>query len=106
MCYKNTILMAKPEGKLPQSRQSPSPLNFPNSGSFHKIFGMHLQKGFVYLYSKNVLPLLLHFWNSSLSPNRQVIFLIGAQAHLQIRLVRVDWCKVLKIIHCTISPAG
>ena len=48
---------------------------------FHKIFGMHLQKGLVYLYTKKFLPLLLHFWNYNLSSNGQIISLIGAQAH-------------------------
>ena len=45
---------------------------------FHNIFGMHLQKGLVYLYTKKFLPLLLHFWNYNLSPNGQMISLIGA----------------------------
>ena len=73
--------MASPEGKLPESRWSFSALNFPNSGYFHKIFGLHLQKGLVYLYTKKFLPMLLHFWNYDLSPNGQVISLIFAQAH-------------------------
>ena len=49
---------------------------------------MHLQKGLVYLYTKKFLLLLLRFWNHNLSPNGQVISLIGTQAHLQTRLVR------------------
>ena len=52
---------------------------------FHKIFGMHLQKGLVYLYTKKFLPLLLHFWNYNLSPNGQMISLIGAQTRPQIQ---------------------
>ena len=42
---------------------------------------MLLQKGLVYLYSKKFLALLLHFCNYNLSPNGQIISLIGAQAH-------------------------
>ena len=55
--------MAELEGKL---RWSLSALNFPSSCYFHKIFGMHLQKGLFYLYTKKFLPLLLHFWNYNL----------------------------------------
>ena len=66
-------------------------------GYFHKISGMHLQKGLVYLYTKKFLPLLLHFWNYNLSPNAQIISLIGAQAHSQAQL------SVLNIIHCRTS---
>ena len=54
------------EGKLPEGRWSLSALNFPSSCYFHKIFGMHLQKGLVYLYTRKFLPLLLHFWNYNL----------------------------------------
>ena len=61
---------------------------------------MHLQKGLVYLYTKKFLPLLLHFWNYNLSPNGQIISLIGAQAHPQAQPLRDEWYKVLRIIHC------
>ena len=33
--------------------------NFPNSDSTHKIFGMHVQNGYVYLSTKKVLFLEL-----------------------------------------------
>ena len=72
--------MAELEGKLPESKWSLSALNFPSSGYFPKIFGMHLQKRLVYLYTKKFLPPLLHFWNYSLFPNGQIISLIGDQA--------------------------
>ena len=81
-----------------------SALNFPNSGYFNKIFGMHLQKGLVYLYTKNLFLPLLHFWNYNLFPNGQIIFFIDAQADLQTQLLRAEWYKVLKIIHCRIPP--
>ena len=58
---------------------------------------MHLQKGLVYLYTKTFLPLLLHFWNYDLSPNGQMISLVGAQARPQIQLLSAEWYKVLKI---------
>ena len=64
--------MAELEGKLPWSRWSLSALNFLSSGHFRKSSGMHLQNGLVYLYSKNLLPLLLHFWNYNLIPNGQM----------------------------------
>ena len=51
------------------------------------MFGMHLQKGLVYLYTKKFLPLPLHFWNYNLSPNGQMISQIGAQACSQARLL-------------------
>ena len=38
------------------------------------------------------------------SPNGQIISLIGAQAHLQIQLLRAEWYKMLKILHCRIYP--
>ena len=82
--------MAELEGKLPSSRWSLSALNFPSSGYFHKIFGMHLQKGLVYLHTKKFLLPLLHFWNYNLSPNEQIISFIGAQAHLQTQLLRAE----------------
>ena len=59
---------------------------------------MHLKKGLVYLYTKNFLLQLLHFWNYNLSPNGQIVSFIGAQAHLQAQLLRAEWYKVLKII--------
>ena len=46
--------------------------NVHNYRYFQKIFGMYLQKGLIYLY----------FWSYNLSPNGQIISLIGAQAHL------------------------
>ena len=92
-CFSNTILMVRLERKIP------SALNFPGSSYFHKIFGMHLQKGLVYHYTKMFLLSLLHFWNYSLSPNGQIISFTGAQAHLQTKLLRAEWYKVLKIIH-------
>ena len=58
---------------------------------------MHLQKGLVYLYTKTFLPLLLHFWNYDLSPNGQMISLVGAQARPQTQLLSAEWYKVLKI---------
>ena len=67
--------MAELEGKLPWGRWSLSAHNFPSSGDFHKIFGMHLQKGLVYLYIKKFLPPPLYFWNYNPSPNRQNNFL-------------------------------
>ena len=79
--------------------------NFPSSDYFHKIFGMHLQKGLVYLSSKKVLPPLLHFWDYNPSPIGQIISFIGSQAHLQIQLLRDEWYQVLSIIHCAVSPA-
>ena len=102
-CFNKTILMAKLEGKLPESKWSLSAHNVPSSGYFHKIFGMHLQKGLVYLCTKKFLLLFLYFWNYNPSPNGQIISLIGAQAHLQTQLLRAEWYKVLKIIHCRIS---
>ena len=42
--------MAKLEGRLPQSKWSLSAHNVPSFGYFHKIFGMHLQKGLAYLF--------------------------------------------------------
>ena len=50
--FQNFILMAELEGKLPCGRCYLSAHNFPNSGYFHKIFGMHLKKGSVYFYIK------------------------------------------------------
>ena len=95
--------MEKLEGKLPQSKRSLSDPNFLSSGYFHKIFGVHLQKGLLYLCFKKFLPLLLYFWNYNPSPNGQIVSLIGAQAHLQIQPLRAEWYKVLEIIHCRIS---
>ena len=97
-CFNNTILMTKFEGKLPSTH------NFPTSGYFHKIFGKHLQKGLVYLCTKMFLPPFLFFWNYNVSPNGQIISLVGAQAHLQIQLLGDEWYKVLKIIYCRVSP--
>ena len=54
--FQNFILMAELEGKLPCGRWYLSAHNFPNSGYFHKIFGMHLQEGLVYFYTKKALP--------------------------------------------------
>ena len=99
-CFNNTILMAEPEGKLPQSRWSFSANNFSNSGYFHKIFGMHFQEGFFFLYTSP----LLYFWNYNPSLNGQIISLIGAQFRSQIHLLRAEWYKVLKILHCRVSP--
>ena len=99
-CFNNAEL----EGKLSYSRWSLSALNFPSSGYFHKIFGMHLLKGLVYLSTKKFLLPLLHFWDYNPSPNGQIMSFIGAQAHLQKQLVGAEWYKVLKIIHCRISP--
>ena len=96
--------MAELEGKLPLGRWSLSASNFPSSCYFHKMFGTHLQKGLAYLYTKKFLPLLLYFWNYGLSPNGQMISLIGALACPQTQLLRAEWYKVLKIIHCRISP--
>ena len=87
-CFNKTILMAKLEGKLPQSKWSLSAHNVPSSGYFHKIFGMHLQKGLAYLFCKKFLPSLSYFWNYNPSPNGQIISLIGAQAHLQTQPLR------------------
>ena len=139
---------------------------------------MHLQKGFVYLYTKKFFPLLLHFWNynlwikgfpcwrSSMPSNtkssrpdvfcekvflrnfakftgkhlRQGLFFnnvagvcnfIKIETLAQVfsceyceiskniffyrtplvvapetRPLRAEWYKVLKIIHCGISPTG
>ena len=64
---------------------------------------MHLQKGLVYLSAKMFLLLLLHFWNYKPSPNGQIMSFIGAEAHLEKRLVGAESYKVLKIIHCRIS---
>ena len=61
MCFGNTILMEKLEGKLPYSRWSLSAHKFSNSGDFHKIFGMDHQKGLVYFYNKIFLLQLLFF---------------------------------------------
>ena len=104
MCFNNTILMTKLEGKLLLSRWSLSALNFPSSGYLHRISGMHLQKDLVYLCTNTFLLPLLHFWNYNLSPNGQTIFFIDTQAHLQTQILRVEWYKVLKITHCRISP--
>ena len=71
--FNKTILMVELEGKSLLSRWYLLAGNFPSSSYFHKIFGMHLQKGLVYLYTKKFLPLLLHFWNYNLSPNGKVI---------------------------------
>ena len=65
---------------------------------------MHLQKALMYLCTKKFLPVLLYFWNYNPSPNEQIISLVGAQAHLQIQLLRAEWYKVLRIIYCRISP--
>ena len=81
-CFNNTILMAELKGKLSQSRWFLSAHNFPNSGYFHKIFGMHLKKRSVHLYIKRFLPRLLNFSIYKPSPNGQIISLIGAQPHL------------------------
>ena len=53
-----------------------------SSDYFHKIFGMHLQKGSIYLFNKTFLPPALYFWNYNPFPNGQTISLIGAQAIL------------------------
>ena len=103
-CFNNTILIAELEGKLPQSRWSLSAHNFPSSSYFHKIFGMRLWKGLVYLSIKTFLPPLVYFWDYKPSANGQIISLIGSQAHLQIQLLRAEWYKVLNILHCRISP--
>ena len=39
----------------------PSALKVPNSGYFHKIFGMQLQKVLVYLYTKKFFAAALTF---------------------------------------------
>ena len=155
-----------------------SALNFPSSCYFHKIFGIHLQKGLVYLCTRKFLPLLLHFWHynlwisgfpcwrSSMPPNTksnrpdvfcekgvltnfakftrknlcQGLFFIKAAGTCnfikkealaevffcefceiskntffyrtplvvapETRPLRAEWYKVLKIIHCGISPTG
>ena len=75
--------MAELEGKLPESRWSLFALDIPCSGYFHKIFGMYLQKGLVYLYTKKFLLPLLHFWNCNLSPNGQTISFFDAETHFQ-----------------------
>ena len=100
-CFNNTIIMGKFERKLPQSKWSLFSHKFPSSSYFHKIFGMHLQKGLAYLFFEKFLPSLLCFWNYS---NGQIISLIGAQAHLQTQPLGAEWYKVLKIIHCRIYP--
>ena len=74
--------MEELEGKRPLSRWSLSAHNLPSSGYFHKIFGMHLQTGSVYLCTKKCLLALLYIWNYNPSPNGQIISLIGAQALL------------------------
>ena len=99
-CFNNTISKAEHEGKLPQSRWSFSAHNFSNSGYFHKIFGMHFQEGLFFLYTSP----LLYFWNYNPSLNGQIISLIGAQFRSQIHLLRAEWYKVLKILHCRVSP--
>ena len=103
-CFNNTILMTKLEEKFPESRWSLSVHNFPSSGYFQKIFGMHLQKGLIYLCTKKSLPPYLYFWNYNPSPHGEIFSLVGNQARLQIRLLRDEWYKVLKIIHCRMSP--
>ena len=55
--------------------------NFPNSGYFQKIFGMHIKKVSVYFFTKKFIPPLLYFWIYIPSPNGQIISLIGAQEH-------------------------
>ena len=81
-CFNNTFLMVDLKEKLPQSRWSLSVHNFLNSGYFHKIFGMHFKKGLVYLYTKKILPPLLHFWIYYPSPNGKITSFIGDQVHL------------------------
>ena len=79
--FNNTILMAELKIKVHQSRWSLSAHNFPIFGYFHKIFGMHLQKGSVHFYTQKFLHVLLYFWNYNPSPNRQIMSLIDALAH-------------------------
>ena len=102
--FNSTVLMAELVATLPLSRWSLSARNFPFSGHFHKVLGMHLQKSLIYLCTNKFLPPLLYFWNYNPSPNGQIILLVGTQAHLQMQLLRTEWYKVLKIIHCRISP--
>ena len=64
---------------------------------------MHFQKGLVYHRAKMFLLPLLYFWSYNPSPNVQIIFLVGSQGHLETQLLRAEWHKVLKIIHCRIS---
>ena len=61
--------MAELEGKRPLSRWFLSAHNLPSSGYFHKIFGIHLQTGSVYLCTKKCLLALLYIWNYNPSPN-------------------------------------
>ena len=103
-CFNNTTLTAELEGKLPKSRWSLSAHNFLSSGQFHNIFGIHLQKGLIYLCTKKFLPPVLYFSIYNPSPNGQIVSLVGAQIHLQLQLLRAEWYKALKIIHCKISP--
>ena len=79
-CFDNVILIAELEGNVSQRRWSPH--NFPNSDYFHGIFGTRFQKGSVYFYTKNFLPLLLYFWNYNPSHNGQIVSLIDTQTHL------------------------
>ena len=65
---------------------------------------MHLEKGFIYLGNKKFLLPLLYFWNYNQSLNGQIISFICAQAHLQTQLLKAEGYKVLKVIHCRISP--
>ena len=44
-----------------------------SSGCIHKIFGMHLQKGLIYLCTKTFLPTVLYFGNYNPVPNGQMI---------------------------------
>ena len=55
-------------------------------------------------HQRNSMWKFLHFWNYNPSPNGQLVSFIGAQAHLTTQLVGAEWYKVLKIIHCRISP--
>ena len=101
LCFHNTILMAELEGKLPWNRWSISAPNSPNSGYFHKIFGMHLN------WSTSTLKMFYHhcyFWIYNPPTNGQIVSLIGAQVHLQIKLLRTEWYRVLKILRFRISP--
>ena len=54
------------------------PLTSPVPVTFTRFLACTFRKGSVHLYNKKFLPLLLHFWNYNLSPNGQMISLIGA----------------------------
>ena len=80
--FDSTILMTELEEKVSSSTWSFYTHNDPNSGYFHKIFGVQLKKGSWYFYTNKFLQPLLYFRIYNPFPNRQISSIIGAQAHL------------------------